>query len=256
MSRVYNDKVKISILSPSIRPFGVSLIDVALARQTFKDFEWLVCGPLDKERLFNKNIRYNKHKYIGNPPLKKGMYWDLNSSYNKLIKKARGELIISWQDYTFADPDCLEKFWFHYRQEPKTLVSAVGNKYDAVYPELGAKVWQDPRERDDQGSFYGVYPQDIEWNLASIPKQALYDVGGFDESLDFLGFGMDAYQVNHRLDDLGGYDFKIDQTIKSYSLVHGRVENWDRDNVLGEKYQTHTNKLKLGGKWPKLEYLK
>lgn len=237
---------KITVITPTIRPEGLEIVNTALKRQTFRDFEWLVGSP-QKPSIYD--LKWVKDDFTEG-------YWTLNRTYNKLIKKAKGDLIVSWQDYTFADPDCLEKFWFHYKQEPKTLVSAVGNKYDAVYPELGAKVWQDPRERDDQGSFYGVYPQDIEWNLASIPKQALYDVGGFDESLDFLGFGMDAYQVNHRLDDLGGYDFKIDQTIKSYSLVHGRVENWDRDNVLGEKYQTHTNKLKLGGKWPKLEYLK
>lgn len=248
--------IKISIITPSIRPAGVELVDTALARQTFKNFEWLICGPLGAAELFNKNIEYSKHKYLGNPPLKEGMYWDLNFSYNRLIKESAGELIISWQDYTFADADALEKFWFHYQNEPKTLVSAVGNKYREVYPERKEQLWQDPRERNDLGMFYSVYPQDIEWNLCSVPKQALYDIGGFDEGLDFVGFGMDGYQVNHRLDDLGGYDFKIAQDIKSYSLVHGRVENWDKHNVLGPKYEQRVTELKQSGKWPVLDFLK
>lgn len=56
--------------------------------------------------------------------------WTLNRDMNTAIKKAQGELIISWQDYTYAKPDALEKFWFHYKQNPKAVISGVGNKYE------------------------------------------------------------------------------------------------------------------------------
>jgi len=235
----------ITVITPTIRPKGLEIVDIALKRQTFRDFEWLVGSPTNTG--YGKWVKDNF----------KGGVWTLNRIYNKLIKKAKGNLIVSWQDYTFADPDCLEKFYFHFNNEPKTLVSGVGNKYTTVYPELGAKIWQDPRERDDQGTFYSVYPSDIEWNLASIPKQSLYNIGGFDEALDYLGYGLDGFSVNYRVDDLKeGYDFKIDQTIKSYSLAHGRADDWEEKNLIHGGYNKYMAKLKAVGKYPKLEYLK
>lgn len=234
----------ISVLTPTIRKEGLDIVKKALDRQTFEDFEWLVGSPFNPI----SGSKWVKDDFSGG-------FWTLNRIYNKLIKEAKGELIVSWQDFTFADADALEKFYFHFKNEPKTLITGVGNKYDKVYPELGTLLWKDPRETDKNGTFYPCYPQDIEWNFSSCSKQALIDIGGFDEELDFIGFGLDAYQVNQRLWDLGGYDFKIDQTLKSYSLTHGRVDNWDKDNVVGEKYDKHMLDLKARGKWPVLNFL-
>ena len=199
----------ISVLTLSVRPEGLALVEKALKRQTFKDFEHIIQGRAI--------------------PLADPNVWTLNYDYNEAIKKSKGDLIVSWQDWTYADPTALEKFWFHYQQEPKTLVTAVGNKYaDDTWT---VKTWQDPRERSDQGTFYPCYFNDIEFNLCSIPRSALFDIGGFDESLDRY-FGMDGYSVVDRINLFGGYDFKIDQTIKSYSLEHGRPENWEEKNAL------------------------
>jgi hypothetical protein len=235
----------ISIITPSIRKEGLYTVAKALSRQTFRDFEWLIGTPVDPQQ---KDGVWVEDDFTGG-------YWTLNRIYNKLIEEASGSLIVSWQDFTFADPDALEKFWFHYETEPKTLVTAVGNKYESVYPEPRNMLWKDPREREDQGSYYSCFFNDIEWNLCSIPKEALYAVGGFDEGLDFLGFGMDGYSVNERLNDLGGRDFKINQTIKSYSLVHGRIKDWDKDNLLGKPYQDRKKELIAKGVWPVLNYL-
>lgn len=218
----------ISVISCTNRPpDALELVERSLKRQTFKDWEWIVQRP------------------EGERP--KGLVWTLNRDYNTAIKKSKGDLIISWQDWTYAKPDTLEKFWTHYQQEPKTLVTAVGNKYsDDTWI---VKTWQDPRERDDQGTFYGCYPTDIEGNLASIPRQALYDVGGFDEEMDKY-YGMDCYNVFQRINKFGGYDFKIDQTIKSFSLEHGRLDgskwdemNWLKDNRYEEYVKTQSKTL-------------
>lgn len=225
--------MKISVLTCTARPEGIPLVQKALKRQTFKDFEHII-----QEKT----------------PIKPGNCWSLNADYNSAIKRSKGDLIVSWQDWTFADPTCLEKFWYHFTKEPKTLVTAVGNKYtDDTWT---VKTWQDPRERSDQGTYYGCYPSDIEWNLASIPRKALYDVGGFMEDFDFF-YGLDGYNVNERIDELGGYDFKIDQTIKSYSLEHGRLSgDWDDKNwLLGDRYPKMKEKLIEEGKWPKAPYL-
>ena len=199
----------ISIITPTVRPDGLSIVKKALDRQTFRDFEWIVQSPTR--------------------PLPKGNVWQLNYDYNRAIEKAKGSLIISWQDYTYANPDALAKFWFHFQNEPRTLVTAVGNKYtDDTWTVM---TWKDPRERTDEGTYYPCYFNDVEFNLCSILKEALYEIGGFDESLDTY-YGMDGSSVVDRINLLGGYDFKIDQTIKSYSLEHSRPKDWDEKNAL------------------------
>lgn len=202
---------KITVITPTNRgDEALTLVIKSLKQQTFKDFEWILQRPDSKPE---------------------GLAWTLNRDYNTAIRKAKGDLIISWQDYTYAKPDTLERFYDHFTTEPNTLVTAVGNKYENESWTVLA--WKDPRIRDDQGTYYPCYFSDIEWNLCSIPKNAIYSVGGFDESLD-TKYGMDGFSVNDRINLMGGYDFKIDQSIKSYSIPHSRPENWEKNNWIHE----------------------
>jgi len=195
----------ITVITPSIRKEGLLLVKEALDKQTFEDWEWVIGSPFKPEQ---KCIWVKDEFHDG--------YWSLNRIYNSMISKAKHDLIVSWQDWTYAKPDALEKFWNDY-QVTKGVIGAVGNKYkDETWTE---KVWSDPRERSDQGTFYACTPQDVEWNLCACPKRALYDIGGFDEEMDFLGFGCDGVSVNERMDKFG-YMTYLDQTIKLYSLVH------------------------------------
>lgn len=196
--------ISISILTPTVRPEGLDLVKRALARQTFRDFEWVVVQP------------------EGDKP--DGLYWTLYRDYNRGVRQCKGELIVSWQDHTFADPMALEKFWAHYTQEPKTIVTAVGNKYEDDTWQV--MTWRDPRERTDHGSYYPCFFNDVELNLCAFPRDAFYAVGGFDEDLDKYS-SLCGLDVLARLDIVGGWDFKIDQTIKSYSTEHGRLPGWD-----------------------------
>lgn len=221
--------MKITIVTPSVRPEGLLLVEKALKRQTFRDFEWLVDNSPEK-----------------NP----GDYWGVYKAYNRLVKKAQGELIISWQDYTYTKPDTLERLWFHHQNEPKTIVGAVGNKYsDDTFTVM---TWKDPRERDDQGTFYPCYYNDIELNLCSFPKQAFYDVGGFDEYLDKYS-SLCGLDVLDRLNIIGGYDFKLDQTIKTYSLEHGRLPMWDENLPFNGPYEERRRTYIANAKLPYLE---
>jgi len=224
---------KISVITPTARgEEGLKLIRKALTQQTFQDFEWLIQLKT---------------------PVKKGNVWSLNHDYNLLFKKVKSPLIVTWQDYTYAKPDTLERFYSHFQDEPKTLVTAVGNKYkDDSWVVM---TWKDPRERSDLGTYYQCYFTDVEWNLASIPKQAVYDVGGFMEDLDQM-FGLDGYCVNERIAEIGGYNFKIDQSIKSYSIKHGRPKGWNEKNWLkNNRYEAIKLRLKSDGKWPVAPYL-
>lgn len=231
-SNVSLSNPKITVITPTVRPEGLEVVKKALKRQTFTDFEWIIVTSVSVIEL-DRILDHYPYKYVSEPPKDKEDVWTLNKAYNKAIANAKGELIVSWQDYTYAKPDTLEKFWFHYTQEPKTLVTGVGNKYqDDTWT---VQTWKDPREREDQGTYYPCFFSDCEFNLCAVPTAAFYACGGFDESLDRY-FGMDGYSVVDRLNMLGGWDFKIDQTIKSYSLEHGRPTDWDKKNALGQIY--------------------
>ncbi len=55
---------------------------------------------------------------------------DLNKAYNRLIKRAKGELIVSLQDYTKIEPDALQRLWDAYQKEPDTFFTCPVGKVD------------------------------------------------------------------------------------------------------------------------------
>ena len=231
--------MKISILTPSIRAEGLELVNIALKRQTFKDFEWLVGSPFE-----SKYGTWVKDDY-------KGGFWSLNRIYNKLIKQASGDIIVSLQDHTLLTPQALSKFIYYMEKDPTAIITGAGDKYESVYPLLGAKTWTDPRRKGNT-TLYKVPFNEIEFNFCALPKKALYDVGGFDEILDFMGFGMDGYSVMDRLNMLGTYSFYMDETNESYSMGHGRVPNWEKDNLIHGGYN---ERRKQYFNTPKLNYI-
>jgi hypothetical protein len=250
--------MKISVLTPSVRRDGIDIVKKALEGQTFKDFEWIIGSPFTMPKHFIKNPFYwveDDFEYG---------FWTLNRIYNKMFKKAKGELIVSLQDWIYVQPDALEKFWINYQEVgPKALISGVGDQYERLgkYNRPEVKIWSDPRKTMNNGSFYESYPQDCEWNFAAIPKKALFEVGGMDEELDFLGFGGDQFGVGQRLNDLG-YKFFLDQTNESFTIRHSRSDfggqqYWDENHVLlNGKYDKRKMQLLNEGKWPVLDYLK
>jgi hypothetical protein len=222
-------KNKIVVITPTIRNEGLPLVQKALEEQEFTDFDWLVCSPEEPKNCWATWV----------PDNFKGGLWTLNRAYNALIKKAEGELIVSWQDFTYAKEDALDRFWKHYEYEPKMLVSALGHKYSN--DSWQTQTWTDPRSG-------GVanFPE-VEWNLCSCPKEALEKIGGFIEEMDFLGYGMDGYSVNERLAELG-YQFYVDSKIESFSLGHGRTLNWDKNNLIF-KWEETKQYLKSRNLW-------
>lgn len=234
---------------------GLKIVERALEKQTFTDFMWFVGGPFHLTR--NESmLAVCMHDDF------EGGYWTLNRAYNKLFQAAfDAELIVSWQDWIYAKPDALQKFWDAY-EETHSIISGVGDQYVEVdqYGKPIIKIWSDPRKRLDHGSFYEINPNDAEWNFCAIPKKAIYDIGGMDEQLDFLGFGGDQLQANERMDAMG-YKFFIDQSNESYTIrhdrsKHGGQENWDKNHVLfNGKYDERKQQLIREGTWPKLSYL-
>jgi len=245
--------MKISVITPTIRLKGLDIVRKSLSAQTFKDFEWLICSKEDPKI----------EEAIWVPDTFTGGFWSLNRAYNALFKRAKGELIVTWQDWIFAKPDALEKFWEQYEATNKlALIGTSGHQYESInkYGKPQIKIWSDPRRNEKNGSFYEIYPQDFEWNFGAIPLKAIFDVGGFCEILDEKGFGMDGYQVNERL-DLLGYKFFIDHSNESYTIRHGREDfggedNWNKNNNLSNgEYEKVRQESIRKNEWPRMKYL-
>jgi len=179
------NKILISVVSPSIRPEGLKIVKESLEKQTFpcNSFEWLV----------ELGIQSQGHT--------------LNQAYNRMIKRAKGELIVSVQDYMKLTPDYLQKFWDAYQKEPRTFFTAPVGKVDNL-EYTGSPRW-DWRAFSDDINESGM--RDCRWDNWEIdsgcaPKSALFEIGGFDEELD-ANWSCDNVNVGCRA-ELAGYKFK------------------------------------------------
>lgn len=237
----------ISVITPTVRPEYIPILEKCLSRQTFKDFEWLIGSPL--------NIEIKNAKYIPDPPKKEGDYYGLNKSWNALFKASKGELIVNITDGLWFPPDTLEKLWQHYYNDPKSCISCIGHQYDRL--ENGKPehlVWQDPRARIDQGSYYEVEATEMELCLGSFPRQAVLDVGGIDEKYD-KGAALGEKEMFIRI-QRSGYKLYLDQSIEYRAISHPRLSTeWDDKYKIATEMYLEDIKDIISGKRLRLDYL-
>lgn len=173
--------MKISVITPTIRPEGLRVVQQSLERQTLQDFEWLV--------------------EVGVP----GRGHDLNAAFNRMLRRAKGELAVFYQDYIKIMDQGLERFWSAYQDRPRTFFTApVGKVNDLEYTDQAKWDWRAFHPSKD------VYEQckwdgwEIDW--ACAPIAALKEIGGFDEELDQY-WSCDNVNTGFRA-ELAGYEFK------------------------------------------------
>lgn len=255
--------VKISIVTPSVRFEGLDIVRKSLEKQAFKDWEWIVVCPASVAEKLNPShhphqqtrMLSEKMMVVIEPDKNAGDMYNLNKAWNAAFKVAQGELIVSFVDMTWAPPDALQNFWEHYQDNPKSLVGGVGNQYSEVQngkPEI--MIWKDPRMRMDQGSFYEISPIDLEFCLTSVPKQAIYDIGGWDEEWDKYA-ALSEKEACLRMDKLG-YKFYLDQSIEYRALTHPRLtKDWEERYQAGCKYMEKCIHEINNGTRLKLNYL-
>ena len=183
--------MRISVITPTIRGTkGLKRPKVSLRKQTLKDFEWIV-------------ERHDPQE----PP-------DFNQAMNRALRKAKGELIVFLQDYIAIPKDGLEKFWDAYQQDKKAFFTApVGQTLDDK--EI---TWDWRKHKKDECNFM---EWEIDWGAA--PKQALFDIGGFDEELDKY-WGFDNVNVGLR-GVKAGYRVKCIYDNKAIALNHRIFED-------------------------------
>lgn len=186
--------MKISVVTPTIRPESLADMRDSLKNQTLdkSEFEWLVDINISGEH-------------------------DLNAAFNRLIKRAKGELIVFYEDYTRILPDGLERFWKAYQDHPGTLFTAPLGKVSA-WGESPRWDWRAMKQDESQVDYTNCRWQTCELDWGAIPKAILYDIGGFDEELDRY-WSCDNVNVGKRA-DLAGYKFKCVFTNPAVALDH------------------------------------
>lgn len=189
--------MKISVLTPSIRPEGLAITQKCLEKQTFQDFEWIQAVSL----------RNRGH--------------DLNWTYNDMLKRAKGTLIVSLQDYISVPPDYLEKFWNEHEKHPRGFITAPVGKVENLDFKPPAK-W-------DWRAYEDAKPKWDCWEIDSgcAPKSALFEIGGFDEELD-LFWSCDNVNVGYRA-MLAGYEF--------YNLFSNPAIAYDHDAFIEHPFR-------------------
>lgn len=189
--------MKISVISVSIRPKGLEITQSSLSEQSFQDFEWI--------------------QEISIP--KKGH--DLNAAYNRALRRAKGELMVSLQDYIKPNPKCLEMFWEAYQNDKKTFFTAPVGKTDKE-DFSGSCRWDWRAYEDAKPSW-----QHWEIDCGAAPMEALREIGGFDETLDGH-WSTDNVNVGYRA-HLAGYKFK--------HLFHNPSVAYDHDAFIPHPFR-------------------
>lgn len=182
---------KISILTASCRPEGLPMVGNCLARQTFADFEWLICMP--KEQLAKVQMRDPRIRLFSDPPRNEGDFYGLNKAWNQLLAAARGDLLVFVCDWLWFEPDALEQFWSLFEQWPNDCATSIGEHYRLVVDGRPERFFlEDAREleMDKQGKApHEMPPEFMELSLASMPRKKVLEAGGFDERYDQVAGG-------------------------------------------------------------------
>jgi glycosyltransferase involved in cell wall biosynthesis len=184
--------MKMTVITPSIRPKGLEVVFKTLQDQSFKEFEWLprlsVPGPKS----------------------------DLCYQMNRALEEAHGDLVVFLQDWIRIKPDGLERMWEKYKEDPNACWTAPVGKVKSmdemndVGPQWDWRVYWKHREDVDFQRW------EIDWG--SAPRQALLLAGKFFPRYD-EGFGWENVDLAYRMQKIG-MRFKVDPDNKAIAFDH------------------------------------
>lgn len=192
---------RISVLTTTIRPEYLAITQKTLEDQTYTDFEWLV--------------EVSTHDG----------FFRLPENYNKMLRRARGEIIVSLQDcISLHGPDALARI-AGLNHDHIAYTYPVGKYTD---DESAIKWdWRDYPRAQQQDK---ITPNQWEIDLASAPRSLFFDIGGFDETFKD-GWGWDNVEVGWRA-QAAGYSFKVSVVAEGHALDHDALTEHPHRNKL------------------------
>jgi hypothetical protein len=243
--------MKISICLPSVRWDSVQINYQSLLKQTFpqRDFEVLICAP------FNR-FEFTNVRWLDNPSKNPGDYYSLMKSWNRLFSNAKGELFVTVCDNEWIDREALERLWNRYEENPRALVSGIGNHYrDVLSDGIGIDlVAPDVRPSQMLKRFQMSSVANCDQALCSIPRRAVYDVGGVEEEFDKVASNGEQEMLERMIQ--AGYTTWVDQDVKYVAKYHERLNvDWNRKFAEGRELYFKYKPSILAGDRLKLEYI-
>ncbi len=177
--------MKFTIVTPTlidrVHMGGLDRVARGLKKQSFKDFEWLVEVNTTGET-------------------------DFNHSMNSMLRRARGEIVVSIQDFIEIEEDALKKiskldYGFYTFPVGKVLKDGDPVRWD----------WRIEETRKCNFA---------EWEICfgCAPLEWIKKIGGFDEVLD-QAWGFDNVNVGMRA-EMQGYDIYCNNEIKAIAVDH------------------------------------
>ena len=255
----FNFMPKVTVLNVTSKPGGIDVLKDNLDKQSFTDFEVVIVDKLHGWRHKEVAKAFKDSPYpvyhIPEPMGAPTDAWNLNKAYNAGLRDAKGELVVSLQDYIWIKGTGIEQFVDIYEDYgPKVAICGVGNK--ALYPNKAddrngkLSIWKTPFTGKPEGISEADHRYDgkqtlediphslFELNWAAIPLQGLKEIGGFDERYD-QGFSCDNFNLSFRL-SLIDYAFLLDKTNECIGFnqrdIFPRPVDWEKRH---NRYQRH-----------------
>lgn len=244
---------RISVLTVTNRPGGIDVTWNSLKKQSFQDFEWILADELYESRK-NEVAAYvndERLKHIPTPRVPEDL-WNLNKSYNAALRVARGDLVVSLQDYIWIRGDGLAKFWdLHTALGPRVFLTGAGHKgrgprpvdlqgkvtiYEEPYAEKPTEITERDSRLEGEIKLEESNPSWWETNWAAAPLLAFYELGGYPEQHDGEFYGCDNLSIAYPA-HLNGYRFFLDKTNQCVGIDHGEL--WPRPEDWEERHGRH-----------------
>jgi hypothetical protein len=219
---------KLTVATPTIRVLGAQVTYASLQKQTFRDFEWLICTPASLVNTMQ--LFFPSATVYADPPLPNNYITRTYAASNLLATRANSDVVVSCMDYTELSSNALANLYDNYCHDPKRIYCVFGDFYHSI--DIETFEFYDfgftNRCHPDSDGGHPITARQFDSAFAYIPKCAYYEVGGIDEMYDMY-FGNGEKDFVARLEKIG-YEICTDHSIimKGY-LSHGRVEGWRQE---------------------------